>query len=335
MKIKNVIRTVNYHIGGEEYCFITGGMPPLRGKTMEEKMEYMRKNHDNLRKVIMRAPRGHRDMFGAVITEPVSDNAHCGVFYMGAITDSTYYPMCGSATIAVATMLVNTGIVEAREPITEVIIDTPVGQVPCKVNVKDGKAVEVTFTNVPAFIHTRELEINTDAFGTFKVDIGFGGGSFCVFVDMDKIDCELQKDKINDMIEPALEIISKVDNMLECEHPLNKDINSVDSCMYCDYVGNDGRELLVLGKGLVGRCPSGTGTPIRMIREYERGKIEIGEEFIQRSMIDTCLKGKLVKETRVGDVKAFIAEVSGSAYLTGIHEFFLEEDDPLQEGYVL
>lgn len=335
MKISNVIRTVNYHIGGEEYCFITDGIPTLRGKTMSEKMEYMRKNHDNIRKFVMRAPRGHRDMFGAVITEPVSDNAHCGTFYMGAITDSTYYPMCGSATIALATMLVNNGIVKAREPITEVIIDTPVGQVKCQVQIEDGKAVEVTFTNVPAFIYKRDLEIETEAFGKFKVDIGFGGGSFCVFVDMDKIDSELDKDKINEMVQPALEIISTVGDLAEFEHPENEDINSIDSCMFCDYVGDDGRELLVLGKGLVGRCPSGTGTPVRMIREYEKGNIELGEKFIQKSMIDTCLKGKLVKETKVGNLKAFIAEVSGRAYMTGTHLFFLEEDDPLPEGYVL
>src|SRR6056297_551460 len=148
MKINNVIRTVNYHHIGAETCFITGGVPPLRGKTMREKMEYMRTNYDHIRKAIMRPPRGNRDLFGAVITEPVSDNAHCGVFYMGAITDSTYYPMCGGGTVALATMLVNTGKVTACEPITEVIIDTALGQVKCKAKIKGGKAVEVTFTNV-------------------------------------------------------------------------------------------------------------------------------------------------------------------------------------------
>ncbi len=335
MKINNVIRTVNYHHIGAETCFITGGVPPLRGKTMREKMEYMMNNYDHIRKSVMRAPRGNRDMFGGVITEPVSDNAHCGVFYMGAITDNTYYPMCGGGTVALATMLVNTGKVAACEPITEVIIDTALGQVKCKATIKDGKAVEITFTNVPAFIHTRGLEIETDAFGKFKVDIGYGGGSFCVFVDMDKINCKLKREKINNMIAPALEIMTKANNKVKCVHPENEDIKDIDSCMYCDYIGDVGRELLVLGDEMIGRCPSGTGTAARMILEYEKGKIEFGEEFIQKSMIDTSLKGKLVKETKIGNYKAFIAEITSSAYLTGIHEFFIEDDDPLKEGYVL
>jgi len=105
--------------------------------------------------------------------------------------------------------------------------------------------------------------------------------------------------------------------------------------MYCDYVGDAGRELLVLGEGLIGRCPSGTGTAARMILEYDKGKLKCGEEFVQKSMIDTCLKGKLVEETKVGNYKAFISEITSSAYLTGIHEFFIEDDDPLKEGYVL
>lgn len=335
MKIDNVIRTINYHHIGAETCFITEGVPPLRGKTMQEKMKYMRENYDHIRKAIMRAPRGSRDLFGGVITEPVSDNAHCGVFYMGAITDSTYYPMCGGGIVALATMLINTGKVTPHEPVTEVVIDTALGQVNCKAKVKDGKAIEVTFTNVPAFIYTKGLEIDTNDFGRIKVDIGYGGGSFCVFVDMGKIDFDLKRERINDMIDPAIKIIEKVNNKIECIHPENDDINRLDSCMYCDYDGDKGRELLVLGDGLIGRCPSGTGTSARMIREYDNNKLKMGEEFVQKCMIDTSLKGKLVKKTQVGNIDAYISKITSSAYLTGIHEFFIEEDDPLKEGYVL
>lgn len=335
MELKNLIRTVNYHIGGEEYCFITDGVPALKGDSMEEKMVFMRENYDHLRKAVMRAPRGNKDMFGGVITEPVSENGDCGIFYMGALTDSTYYPMCGSATVSLATMLVDTGKVPVSEPVTEITIDTPVGQVKSKVKIQDGKAGEVTYRNVPAFLSARGVEIETEAFGKFQADVGFGGGSFCVFVDEDEIGTKLSRDRIDEMVDPALEIIDRANDKLDIQHPENPNINSIDSCMYCGWHGDTAKELLVLGSGLVGRCPSGTGTPVRMIREMERGRVELGEEFVQTSMIDTSIKGKLIREVKVGGLTGYLSEVTGRSYMTGIHEWIIEEDDPLKEGYVL
>lgn len=337
MNIGRMLKTVDIHMGGESYRFITDGLPPLPGETMAQKMVYMENNYDYLRSGVMCAPRGYTDMFGGVITEPVSDNADCGAFYMGAISD-IYYPMCGTCIIAIATMLINLGMVELSEPYTKIVIDTPAGQVNSKVYVKDGQAVEVSYINVPAFIYKKDLVIDTDTFGKIKVDIGNGGGKFCAFIDTEKIDYKLKRDKINDMIKPALNIIEKVNNKIECRHPEKPKRDYLDGCMFCDWDGKAGKELLILGqngKGLIGRCPCGTATSVRMIIEHDKGILEIGEEFIQKSMIGTKIRGKIIEKTKIGDIKAYISKITGSAYLTGIHELIFEDEDPLKYGYIL
>jgi len=272
----------------------------------------------------MQEPRGFRDLFGGIITEPVSKNADCGVIYMDC---GTYYPMCGTGTIGLASMLVDLGRVEVKEPVTRVVIDNPGGQVICDVNVKNGQVESAEYENVPAFLYRKDIEVESSYFGKINVDIAYGG-NFVVFVDAEKIGVKLELEQKNKLIEPAMEILNIIREKVDIQHP-ELDIDYIDSCMYIDSrPGN----LLVIGKGQVSRSASGTGTPARMAREYSYGRLALNEEFIHTGLIGTELRGKLVKEIMLGDYKAVIARVRSKTFITGVHEFFIDEKDPLKEG---
>ncbi len=325
MKFNNIIRAIDVHVAGEPLRFVVDGIPALKGKTMAEKMAYMKENYDHLRKGSMQEPRGFRDIFGAVVTEPVTENADCGVFYMDC---GTYYPMCGTGTIGLAIMLVNTGRVKAVEPVTTVTIDTPGGQVSCDVNVKNGNAVSAEYVNVPSFLYRKGVEVDSSTFGKLTVDIGYGG-NFVIFIKAEDIGVELNNENKNKLIGPALEVTEKIRQKVKIQHPEKQDINYIDSCMYIDKrPGN----LLVIGKGQVSRSASGTGTPARMAREYAYGNLAMDEEFVHTGLIGTKLYGRLIERTKVGDLTAVIARVRSNAYITGFHELFIDENDPLKEG---
>ncbi len=324
MKFNNIIRAIDIHVAGEPLRFIVDGIPVLRGKTMNDKMSYMKNNYDYLRKSTLREPRGFRDIFGGVVTEPVTENADCGVFYLDC---GTYYPMCGTGTIGLAVMLVNTGRIKATEPITKVTIDTPSGQVSCDVNVEKGHANSAEYVNVPSFLYRRDVEVESGTFGKLKVDIGYGG-NFVIFIKAEDIGVELNNENKNDLIKPALEITEKIRKKVKIQHP-EQDINYIDSCMYIDErPGN----LLVIGKGQVSRSASGTGTPARMAREYAYENLAMEEEFIHTGLIGTKLYGRIIEETKVGNLTAVITRVRSNAFITGFHELFIDEDDPLKEG---
>jgi len=324
VKLNNIIRAIDIHVAGEPLRFIVDGIPVLRGKTMNDKMNYMKENHDHLRKSALREPRGFRDIFGGIVTEPVTENADCGVFYLDC---GTYYPMCGTGTIGLAVMLVNTGRVKAIEPVTTVTIDTPGGQVSCDVNVKDGHTNSAEYVNVPSFLYRKAVEVESSSFGKLKVDIGYGG-NFVIFIKSEDIGVELNNDNKNELIEPALEITEKIRKKVKIQHP-KQDIDYIDSCMYIDErPGN----LLVIGKGQVSRSASGTGTPARMAREHAYGNLVVGEEFIHTGLIGTKLYGRIIKETKVGDLTATISRIKSQAFITGFHELFIDQEDPLKEG---
>lgn len=324
MKFDNMVKAIDLHVAGEPIRLIVDGFPYLRGETMREKMKYLQKNYDWLRAAVIREPRGFRDLFAGIITEPVSKGAACGVIYADC---NTYYPMCGTGTIALASMLVETGRIEVEEPQTEVYIDTPGGQVRCMVEVKGGKAVAGEYTNIPSFLYRRAVIIDSSYFGPLSVDIGYGG-NFVVFVDSEQTGRRITKENYKTFIDPALEIIELIRERIDIKHP-ERDITTIDSCMFCDErPGN----LLVIGRGQVARSASGTGTPARMAREYARGKLKLHEQYIHHSLLGTKLKGKLIAEARVGNYPAVIAKVKSRAFIIGISQLIIDSEDPLREG---
>jgi proline racemase len=302
---------------------VTAGVGPIPGATMLERKLHFEAEMDDLRLLLMREPRGHSAMSGAILQPPTRDDADVGVLY---IEVSGCLPMCGHGTIGVATVLVETGLVEVREPETVVRLDTPAGLVEARVAVEQGRARGVTIRNVPSFLYERERH----AAGTV-CDIAFGG-NFYAFVPVDEVDPA----RADEYIRRGAEIMAAI-NETPPVHPLDERIAGCRHVVF-HAPGHDGahaRNATSIHPGWLDRSPCGTGTSARMALLHANGELAIGEPFVNESVIGTRFTGRLVEETRVGDLPAVVPEITGRAWITGRGDYRLEADDPFPAGFAL
>ncbi len=340
MKYKPVIsayahlfKTIDSHTMGEATRIIYEGFPDLPGKTMMEKKKYLEEHYDHYRKALMLEPRGHRDMFGALLTKPVHPEADIGIVFMDS---GGYLNMCGHGSIGAASMAVETGLVKITEPYTEVVLDTPSGIIRTKVSVINGKAVEVSMQNVPSFLYKEELHIDISGYGRISCDIAFGG-SFFALVDADKIGLELTMDNMNKITELGMELRNKINNEVIIQHPY-LDITTVDLVEFyahADHPKADLKNCVIFGDAQADRSPCGTGTSAKLAALYAKGKLKLREIFVYESITGALFKGEVVQEVEINGKKAIIPQITGSAYITGMNEWILDEDDPLEYGFLL
>jgi proline racemase len=314
---------VDSHTEGMPTRVVTGGVDPIPGATMLERKLHFETEMDDLRLLLMREPRGHAAMSGAILQPPTRDDADWGVLF---IEVSGCLPMCGHGTIGVATVLVETGMVAVSEPETVVRLDTPAGLVEARVAVQDGRALAVTLRNVPAFLLERERRVDD-----LVCDIAFGG-NFYALVPVDDVD-PAQADAL---IRRGLEIMAAVNE----DPPVHPEDPRIAGCRHVVFhaPGRDGahaRNATSIHPGWLDRSPCGTGTCARMAQLHARGELAIGEPFVNESVIGTRFTGRLVAETTVGDLPAVVPEITGRAWITGSGEYRLEADDPFPAGFSL
>lgn len=334
MKFKKSIHAIDSHTMGEPTRIITSGVPKIPGKTMSEKKEYLEKNLDYLRTAVMHEPRGHMDMFGSVLVQPIADEADYGIIFMDG---GGYLNMCGHGSIGAATAIVETGMVEVVEPYTKVVLESPAGLIEANVLVKDEKVNEVTITNVPSFLYKKDIEIDVPEIGKIKIDIAFGG-SFFVLVRAEDLDIDINPFNGSRISTIAMKIRNIVNETVEISHPLLPHIKSVDLVEVYGPAKTEGADLqnvVVFGSGQIDRSPCGTGTSAKLATLYAKGKLDIDQEFVYESITGTLFKGHVVGETMVGDHKAIIPKITGKAYITGFNHFIIDEEDPLKYGFVL
>jgi len=323
-------RTIDTHTVGEATRIILSGFPELKGNSMIEKKEFMAANYDNYRTALMHEPRGHHDMFGAYLTEPVNKDADFGVIFMDT---GEYLNMCGHGTIGTVTALIETGLIAAVEPCTEVTLDTPAGLIRTKAEVKNGKVLNVTLTNVPSFLYKENLTTVING-KEVKYDISFGG-SFFALIDIEQLGWTVTPQDIPKLTDFGMKAIKQINQEVEMKHPL-LNITTIDLAeLYCstDTPGCDKRNVVIFGDNMADRSPCGTGTSAKLAALYARDEIKIGEEFVYESFIGSQFKGVIIEETTVGDFKAVIPQVTGSAYLMGESTFVIDSDDPLKYGF--
>jgi len=324
---------IDTHTMGEPTRIILRGFPELHGNTMMERKEFLKRNYDYYRTALLLEPRGHRDMFGALITDPVSKEADIGVIFMES---SGYLNMCGHGTIGVATVAVEAGLVEVIEPYTNVVLDTPSGIVRTRVKVENGRAVEVSFLNVPAFLYKSGLEIEVEGYGKLPFDISFGG-SFFALVDSDGIGVALEKDNLGVLTDLGMKLLKRINQSFEVKHPyLN--INTVDLVEFYGKTDNpqaNMKNVVIFGEAQVDRSPCGTGTSAKLAHLYSKAMIGIGEEFVYESITGSLFRGMITRETEVNGEKAIIPQITGSAYITGLNELILNRYDPQKYGFLL
>ena len=328
------LQYVDTHTMGEPTRIIVDGLPSIKGNTMMEKKKYLEANLDYIRTMAMHEPRGHRNMFGAIITEPVHKVAQMGVIFMDG---GGYLNMCCHGSMGVATMLVENGYVKVTEPITYILLDAPAGLIEAKVKVKNGKAVEDSITNVPSFLYKRNIEIELPDIGKIHMDISFGG-SFFALVNGQDIGVNVSVDNIDKLVKYGLTIRDIVNEQIPIIHPTNPFIDKVDLVEIYDKPSSkdaDLKNVVIFGSGQVDRSPCGTGTSAKLATLYGKGLLKSNEPFIYESITGTKYIGKIIEETKVGDYDAIVPEITGRAFITAYGHLVANEEDSFKYGFVL
>jgi len=328
------IKTIDAHTAGEPLRIILEGLPYIKGKTILAKRKYMKENLDHLRTALLFEPRGHADMYGAIITEPERNDSDFGVLFLH---NEGYSTMCGHGIIALTKVIVQTGIIEPKEPIMEIKFDTPAGLVTSIAKVKKGKVESVYFHNVPSFVLTTDIEYEVVGIGKVKFDIAFGG-AFYAFINADELGIEMKEKNIRLLIKKGMAIKNAVMRSFPIKHPFEEDLSFLYGTIFYGKSHNedaDSRNVCIFADGEVDRSPTGTGVSARMALHYAKGEIELDEKIIIESIIGTKFTCSIHQKTKFGDYDAVIPQVKGNAFITGKHEFFIDPEDPLKEGFIL
>jgi trans-L-3-hydroxyproline dehydratase len=328
------IKTIDVHTAGEPLRIILEGLPEIKGSTILEKRKYMKENLDYLRTALMFEPRGHADMYGAIITEPVNEGSDFGVLFLH---NEGYSTMCGHGIIALTKVVVQTGMIKAIEPITKIKIDTPAGLVNSFAKVKNGKVESVYFHNVPSFVLTTDQIVDVQAIGKVKYDIAFGG-AFYAFVNADELGIRMKKQNFHELIEKGMAIKKAVIKSYPIKHPFEDDLNFLYGTVFYGKSHSkqaDSRNVCIFAEGEVDRSPTGTGVSARIALQFAKDEIKINQPMLIESIIGTKFTGSVHQTTKFGKYDAVIPQVEGNAYITGKHEFLIDPEDPLKEGFIL
>ncbi len=333
MRTKRVFHAVDSHTEGMPTRVITGGVGVIPGATMAERREYFLANLDHVRTLLMYEPRGHSAMSGAILQPPTRPDADFGVLY---IEVSGCLPMCGHGTIGVATVLVETGMVEVTEPVTVIRLDTPAGLVTAEVRVEDGAAVAVTITNVPSFSVALDRTVKVPGLGEVAYDLAYGG-NFYAILPIESVGLPFERSRKQEILDAGLAVMAAINDRDEPVHPRDPGIRG---CHHVQFVapGSDARlsrHAMAIHPGWFDRSPCGTGTSARMAQLHARGELPLDTDFVNESFIGTRFVGRLVEEATVGDVAAVVPAITGRAWVTGTAQYFLDPRDPFPAGFLL
>ena len=326
---------VDSHTEGMPTRVVVGGVGVLPGSTMEERRQYVINEADDLRTWLMFEPHGHGAMSGALLQPPTREDADWGVVY---IEVSGCLPMCGHGTIGVATVLVETGMVEVREPQTQIRLDTPAGLVVATVDVEGTRARAVTIENVPSFVTQLDARVDVPGIGTITYDMAFGG-NFYAIVQLDSIDGAptFGREHADELLALGMRIMGAINEQSPPMHPLNPAIDHVHHVQLVapGSTARHSRHAMVIHPGWFDRSPCGTGTSARVAQLIARGEMGLGDELVNESIIGTHFVGRAIGETMVAQYPAIVPTVTGRAWITGTSQHMLAPDDPFPRGFLL
>ncbi|XP_068110516.1 trans-3-hydroxy-L-proline dehydratase [Hyperolius riggenbachi] len=333
-----VLSVVDMHTGGEPLRIVLSGAPVPEGKTVLEKRRWLRDNMDWARRMLMLEPRGHRDMYGALLVPSEEAEAHLGALFLH---NDGYSTMCGHAIIALGRFALDYGLVEPQGPETAVNINCPCGLVRAHVAWSEGRSGRVRFHSVPAFTLCTDVTVDVPGYGEVIVDIAYGG-AFYAFVSAERFGLDVCTSKTRDLVDAAAAVTDAVKAQVKISHPHSEDLAFLYGTILTD--GKDGyseeptANICVFGDSQfqVDRSPTGSGVTARIALQYHKGLIQLEQtRTFKSATTSTLFTGKAVQETTCGEHKAVIVEVAGHAYYTGTASFVLESDDPLKDGFML
>ena len=312
---------------------VVDGVGPIPGRTILEKRRFASERLDGLRRTLMFEPRGHADMYGALVTDPVTEDGNLGVLFMHNEGWST---MCGHGIIALTTVALETDMVKRSETVK---LDTPAGRVTAYPSCDgDGRRVrKVAFDNVPSFAYALDQTIDVPDLGKIRYDVGFGG-AFYAFVEATELGLELDPRDFRELIHRGMAVKRAVMKSRPIRHPYENDLSFLYGTIIVGPPHSTdarSRNVCIFAEGEVDRSPTGTGVSARLALEYARGRLKKNEPFTVESIIDTRFTGTVVDSTTYGPYDAIIPKVEGSAWITGRHEFLIAPDDPIKDGFIL
>jgi proline racemase len=330
------IFAVDSHTVGEPTRVVVGGLPKIPGDSVAQKRDYVRSKMDYMRKFLCHEPRGHDGMYGALLTEPGSEEADFGVIFFSPVG---YDDMCGHGTIGVSTVLIEMGMVPAAGPSKEIVLETPAGLIRVKVKIIDGKVKSVSLVNIPAFLYKEDISINVPGYGEVKGDVAFGGNWY-FYVNAEEVGVRVRSENIDDLIKTGNAIKNAFNKEFDLVHPTDPNISKklLGVSIVDSPVKNKEAEqnnVVVEGR-FVDRSPCGTGTCGRMAVLFAKNKLALNKDFVNEGIAGTIFRGRLIGKTKVGEYPAVIPEITGSAYITGFNHLVLDREDPFgSKGFLL
>ncbi|RDB06406.1 proline racemase family protein [Runella aurantiaca] len=328
------LTAIDAHTGGEPLRIITDGLPEIRGNTILERRAYLKTNLDHLRKALMWEPRGHADMYGCIVTEPVTEEADFGVIFLH---NEGYSSMCGHGIIAVTKVAVELGLIEAKEPVTTVRIDAPAGLITAFANVRNGQITSVKFQNVPSFVLYRDHSLMIKGLGEVRFDVVYGG-AFYAYVDADALGMEMTTEDYRLLIEKGMTIKKAVMDSLSIVHPFEEDLSFLYGTILYGKghaEGVDSRNVCIFADGEVDRSPTGTGVSGRVALQHARGELAINQPMVIESIVGSRFTASVQSITTFGPHAAVIPEVEGTAHICGKNTFLIDPKDELGKGFFL
>lgn len=335
MRSSKVIHVVGCHAEGEVGDVIVGGVMPPPGDTLWEQRRWIHEDQ-GLRNFMLNEPRGGVFRHVNLLVPPKDPRAVMGWIVMEPIHTP---PMSGSNSMCVSTVLLDSGIVPMVEPETRFTLEAPGGLIDVVAQCRNGKAESVRITNHPSFVGMLDATLEVEGLGTLKVDTAYGGDSF-VLVDAHAAGFAIRPDEAADLTRLGMRITRAANEQLGFKHPTNPDWNHISFCQFTNPVESidgvlTGRSTVVIEPGKLDRSPCGTGCSARMAVLHARGMLEVAQQYVGLSIIDSRFDCRIEKLTEIGGVAAVIPSISGRAWITGTHQHMLDPSDPWPEGYRL
>ncbi len=332
MRWSKTVTMTEAHAEGEIGRIVTSGILDIPGTSMAQKLAYMNSRGDALRRFLVQEPRGFAQMSTVLMPQPTLEYADAGFI---VLQGDKAHAMSGSNCICAATVLLETGLVEMREPVTEIILDTASGPVTARAECKNGKCERVEVEMPPCYVHELDAQVQIEGIGPVTLSIAYGG-IFYALLDPAPLGLEIKPESARKLVDAGMRIQREVNRKMDIRHP---EIDGLTGLSYLMFISRDDdgglRSATIMPPGRIDRSPCGTGNSARCALMRARNEISPGDSYTARSIIDSEFQVKLLKDTRIGGKPAVVPSISGRGWIHGMHQIGIDPSDPYQQGYMV
>jgi proline racemase len=330
MRIARVIHCVDAHAEGEPSRIIVGGVLDVPGATMLDKMRALEAD-DRLRRTVLFEPRGSAPLSADLVLPSSHPEADAGFIIMES---SSYEGMSGTNTLNTAAVLLETGLVEMTEPVTEMVLEAPAGLVRVSAECFAGHVEQLTFENVPSFCVALDAPVEVPGLGTVPVDVAYGG-AFCAFVDAGALGFSIVPEEARALGELGERLRPHINEQVAIAHPTKPELSHLSFVVFVatPRTGADARHATIVSPGRLDRSPTGTATSARIAVLDARGTM--GDVYVAESVIDTRFTGRIARREQVGPYDAVVPAITGRAWITAFLQIVVDPTDPLAAGFKL